>query len=241
MEDKILKEVMQIRQLLSELIGTADLPPSEKFSKEKIAKAAKEFQKLAIQRGEWIQTNDIDTVIKNAPWNCGNFIIEKFGFTNYFRRGKTLFFNKKDLIALNKELKDKNINLEKYIELAGDQAKFEKYVNEINFPKGTKSKKHFKIPVDLRDIVSKPYSSATEDLVRTEIKTLMEEFVKFDLSEYIDFYNEKRYAMLKYDYRLNRYIKPEIKKFCKDWAFKFNYANNALGKILELKKLEEQK
>ena len=235
MEDKILNEIRQIRQLLSEIIGTSNLPANEKFSKEKIANAAKEFQKLAIQRGEWIQTNDIDTVIKNAPWNCGNFIIEKFGFTNYFRRGKTLFFNKKDLIALNKELKDRNINLEKYIELAEDQAKFDKLISEINLPKGTKNRKRFKIPENLRDIFSQPFSAETEELVKTEIRSLMEDYVKLDLSEYIDLFERKTYAMFKYDYSFDRYIKPEIKKFCKDWTIKFNYANNALKKMLELK------
>ena len=239
MEDKILKEIIQIRQLLSQLIGTADLPPGDRFSKEKIEKAAKEFQKLAIQRGEWLSANELYNVFNNAPWNCAKFIIEKFGFTNYFRRGKTLYFNKKELYALKKELKERNIDLEKYIELVEDQSKFEKYVSGINFPKGTKSKKHYKIPEALRDIVSKPYSAPTEDLVRGEIKTLMEEYVKYDLSEYIDLFESKTYALFKYDYSFDRYIEPEVKKFCKDWTFKFNYANNALTQILALKEQEK--
>ncbi len=68
MEDKILNELKQIRQLLSELIGTAELPASEKFSKEAIAKAAKEFRKMSIERGEWISSDNINTVIKNVLW-----------------------------------------------------------------------------------------------------------------------------------------------------------------------------
>ncbi|TSA28081.1 MAG: hypothetical protein D4R67_04760 [Bacteroidetes bacterium] len=63
----------------------------------------------------------------------------------------------------------------------------------------------------------------------------MAEFKKFDLSEYIDLYKQKTYALFKYDYSFDRYVKPEVKKFCKDWCFKFNFANNALKKILELK------
>ena len=63
----------------------------------------------------------------------------------------------------------------------------------------------------------------------------MEEYKKFDLSEYIDLYEGKTHALFKYDYSFDRYLKPELKKFCKDWSFKFNYANTALRRILELK------
>jgi len=52
MEEKALKDLKQIRKLLSELIGTSDLPEKEKFSKAAITKAAKEFRKMAIERGE---------------------------------------------------------------------------------------------------------------------------------------------------------------------------------------------
>jgi hypothetical protein len=235
MEDKILTEIKQIRRLLSELVGTTDLPVKQKFSKEAISKAAKEFRKLSIERGEWIPSDGIRRIIKHASWNSAKIIIEKFEFTNYFKRGSTFYFNKKDLIELDKELKKRNINLEKYCELLNDQEKFQKYINNINLPKGTKTRKHFKIPEGLKDIFSKPYSAPTEELVRKEIETLMEEYKKFDLSEYIDLYEGKTYALFKYDYSFDRYIKPELKKFCKDWSFKYNYANNALKRILELK------
>jgi hypothetical protein len=235
MEDKILKEIKQIRRLLSELVGTSELPASQKFSKEAIAKTAKEFQKMSIERGEWLSDDGIRKVIKSATWRSGKMIVEKFGFTNYFKRGHTLYLNRKDLIVLNKELKERNIDLKKYAELLDDQAKFEKLVQSIQFPKGTKTKKHFKIPENLRDIQSKPYSAPTEELVRNEIESLMAEYKKFDLSEYVDLYEQKTYALFKYDYSFDRYVKPEVKKFCKDWCFKFNYANNALKRILELK------
>jgi Ca2+-binding EF-hand superfamily protein len=238
MEDKVLSELKQIRKLLSELVGTTELPVKQKFSKEAISKAAKEFRKLSIERGKWIPSDEISKIIKHAPWHSGKTIIEKFEFTNYFKRGSTFYFNRKDLIELNKELKKKNINLEKYGELLNDKEKFRKYVNAIILPKGRKTRNNFKIPEGLRDIFSKPYSAPTEELVRKEIETLMEEYKKFDLSEYIDLFYGKTYAMFKYDYSFDRYLKPELKKFCKDWSFKFNYANTALKRILELK--EEQ-
>lgn len=236
MEEKILKEIKQIRLLLSELVGTTDLPASEKFSKEAITKAAKEYRKLAIERGQWLENYEINKVIKNWTWKAGKVIIEKFKFKNYYKRGPTFYYNRKDLIALNKELKKKNLNLKEYIDLLEDQEKFQKYVNNINNGK----RKRFKIPDGLKDINSKPYTAPPEELVRNEIKTLMDEFKKFDLSEYISLYNEKTYAMFKYDYTFDRYLDPELKKYCKDWCFKFNYANNALKKALKIK-VEEKK
>jgi len=237
MEDQILKEIKAIRHLLSEMLGTADLPAKEKFSKEAVAKVAIEFRKMAIARGEWLSSDDIDKVIKNAPWRAGKVIMEKFGFTNCFKQGHTWYFNKKDLIELNKELKERNINLKQYIELLEDQAKFEKLVNSINLPKKSKTRKHFKIPEGLRDITSKPYTVAEEPISK-EIETLLEDYKKFDLSEYIDLYEKKTYAMFKYDYHLDRYLKPELKKYCRDWCFKYNYANDAFKRIKEIKAQE---
>ena len=235
MEDKIFTEIKQIRKLLSELVGTTDLPATQKFSKEAISKASKEFRKLSIERGQWITSYDIKQIIKHADWNSGKIIIDKFKFINYFKRGSTFYFNRKDLVELNKELKKRNINLKKYGELLNDKDKFQKYVNNIILPKGSKIRNHFKIPEGLRDIFSKPYSAPTEELVRKEIEVLMGEYKKFDLSEYIDLFYGKTYAMFKYDYSFDRYLKPDLKKFCKDWSFKFNYANTALKRIMELK------
>jgi len=234
-EEKVLSELKQIRKLLSEVIGAENLPAKQKFSKEAISKAAKEFRKLSIERRKWIPGYEIRYVIKHAPYNPAKILIENFEFTNYFKRGHTYYFNKKDLQELDKELKRRKINLEKYSELLNDKVKFHKYVEGIIHPKGRKTRKHFLIPEDLRDIFSKPYSPPTEERVKQEIKELSEEFEKYDLSEYIDLFDQKTYGMFKYDYSFDRYIEPKLKKFCKDWCFKFNYANNALKRIEELK------
>lgn len=239
MEEKILDEIKQIRRLLSKLIGTVDLPANERFSKEAISKAAKEFQKLSIERGEWIPDNEIDKIIRTAHYCPGKFLIEKIGFTNYFKWGRELYFNKKDLQALNKELKERKIHLDKYHTLFYEKEWFDNLVKGINLPKGTKTKKHYKIPDGLQDIYDKPYSAETEELARKEIEELMEEYKKFDLSEYIELYQEKTQGYFRYTYSFDRYIKPELKKYCKDWCFKFNYANTALKLMLEIKKENE--
>ena len=61
MEDRIFTELKQIRKLLSEVVGTTDLPAIQKFSKEALSKAAKEFRKLSIERGQWIPSNRTTT------------------------------------------------------------------------------------------------------------------------------------------------------------------------------------
>ena len=235
MEDKVLQEIKQIRLLLSEMLGTSELAANQKFSKEAIARAAKEFRDLAIARGEWLSGRDISKVIKKAPWNCEKTVIEKFGFTNYFKRGHTYYFNRKDLVELGKELKKKNIDLNEYMDLLADQAKFESLVKGIDLKKGSKYKR-YKIPEELRDIHSRPFSPEIEEKAKKEIDDLLEEFKKFDLSEYIVFYEKKTHAYYRYDYSIERYVKPEVQKYCKDWCFRFNYANSAIRRILEAKK-----
>jgi len=226
----------QIRRLLSKLIGTSDLPATERFSKDAILKAAKDFQKLSIERGEWLPDDKIDSIIRTAHYRPGKFLIEKLGFTNYFKWGRELYFNRKDLIALNKELKERKINLDKYSTLVFEKDKFDELIKSIKLPKGTKTKKHYKIPEGLQNIADKPFSSEAEELARKEIKELLVEYEKFDLSEYIELYEGKTQAYFRYTYTFERYIKPETRKYCKDWTFKFNYANAALRRMLEIKK-----
>ncbi len=56
-----------------------------------------------------------------------------------------------------------------------------------------------KIPEGLENVFSKPYSLPLEQQIRDEIKTYMEEYDKFDLSEYVDLFENKTYAMFKYN------------------------------------------
>jgi hypothetical protein len=49
----LLAEIRHLKAAISTLIGTSDLQAKERFSKEAV-RAAKEFKKLSIERGEWI-------------------------------------------------------------------------------------------------------------------------------------------------------------------------------------------
>jgi hypothetical protein len=232
MDNQILKEIKEVRKLLSAIVGTSELPAKEKFSKEAIIIAAKEFRDLAIKRGEWINEHDISKIIKKAPYGSGKFIIEKFGFTNYFTRGNQKYFNRKDLESLSKELKKRNINMDRYLEFLNDKEKFDKYIENAKNQVGNKKRKRFRIPDGVKDITTYPYPPPSTEIITNHISILKEELQKYKLSEYIDIYNDS-YAMFKYIYYFDRYINPELKKRCRKWCDDFNYANHAFKEALK--------
>jgi len=234
-EDRILSELKQLKRLFTVMLGTEDQPAKEKFSKTAIIKASIEFKKMQAARGEWVSSGEVGNVIKHAPYNSAKLLIEEFQFKNYFKRGSTYYFKRKDLIDLNKELKKRNINLKTYSDLLEDKEKFQKYIDSISSPQRSKKQRRYKIPEGLENIFSMPYSPPNEDLIRNEIKSLWEEFEKFGLSEYVDLYYKKTYASFKYLYYWDRYLDPMIKKRSKQWCEKFNYAQAALIKINEIK------
>ncbi len=231
MEALILKEIQEIRKSLAKIIGTSELPTRQQFSKESLDKAADEFKKLSIQRGEWITDSQISDIIKKAPYYSGKFIIEQFGFTNYFMKGKSLYFNRKSIVALNKELRLRNINLAKYIELFRNQEKFKKYIEKANHG-GKKILNHFQLPEGLKDVNPSSYPSPTEE-INAHIASLKAEFEKFKLSDYIELYSDETYAMFKHEYYWDRYLKPDLKKQCTKWCNEFNHANYALKRVNE--------
>jgi len=231
MESQILSEIKEIKKLLSKVIGTSDLPAKQRFSKDAIAKAAKEYRLLEMKRGEWVIESDISKIIRNAPWHCGKFIIENFEFTNYFTYKRSLYFNRKDLIALKNELKKRNINLERYVELVEEQEKFEKKIKEIK-KIGIKGKR-YKIPEELRDIELTTCAPPDIEIVKNHIEKLKKEFEEKKLSEFIDMYDTSAY--LKVRYHFERYIDQDRLKICKKWCNDFNYANGALREIINTK------
>jgi len=168
---------------LTVILGTEDQPAKEKFSRAAIIKASSEFKKMQAARGECVSSGDVDKVIKHAPYNPAKLLIEEFQFKNYFKRGSTFYFKRKDLQDLDKELKKRNINLETYCDLLHDKEKFQGYIDSISQRVGNKKRRRFKIPEGLENIFSEPYSPPNEDLVKNEIKALWEEYYKFDLSE----------------------------------------------------------
>lgn len=234
-EDKLYAEIKQLRYLLAKVVGTQDLPKREQFSKEAIKNAALEFRKLQTERGEWIPEHDISKIIRKAGYLAGRFIIKKFDFKNYYVRGQQYFYSRKDLVALNKELKARKINLGRYMELEEDKEKFHKYLDDMR--QGNKRRPRFKIPEELMDVETQPYNHPPKEKVLGHIETLMNEFKEDKLIEFIDIYCNGNYAMIKNIYHFDRYIDNEKWKQCKKWCFEYNYARNALK---EIKKIRSQ-
>jgi hypothetical protein len=231
MEKEFLIEIRELKSILAQLVGTSDLPSRERFSKVALAKAAKEFKNLSIERGEWVKDYDISKHIRNAGYRAGAFIRTEFAFSNYFKKGRVYYYNRKDLITLGKELKQRNVDLSRYIELKEDQAKFKKYLAAAfdNNKQKTK-KKSYNIPEYVKDIITSSPKAPSPDIIRENIKALKEEFFHLKLADYVDIYKDN-YAMMKYAYHFNKSLalglKRKSRKCCKD----FNYTYNALELI----------
>jgi hypothetical protein len=98
MEDKIYTELKILRVLLSRIVGSSDLPIKEQFSSTALDKAAKEFKKLSIARGEWITESELYGYFKNANYGVGKFIRDEFGFSNFFKQGQTTYYHENDIL-----------------------------------------------------------------------------------------------------------------------------------------------
>lgn len=236
MEEKkeVLIELKSLKTLIAQLMGSANPTAKNPFSKDELVKAEKEYKNLCIQRGEWIDTHDIPKVIRSAPWDAGSFIRDEFHFTNYFKKGRSYYYNKKDLIALRDELKKRNIHLERYMELKKGKDKLEERINSIFT--GKKKAKPFKLPARIKDIQPSEAKKPDIDIVKTYLKELKKEFFDNKYEEYIDIYGGN-YAMMKHIYYYEKFIKPEIRSSTKRWVDNFNYVNTTIKMITNKKEV----
>lgn len=235
MQDELLLEIKQLRNALTYILGVSELPEGQQFSKESLDKVAKEFQKLRIERGEWISDSDISKYIKSAGYGAGNFIREKFNFTNYFKYGRTYYYNKSDIIALGKELKERNVSLNRYIEFIESRDRFKKNIEDARRNnKGKHKGKSFKLSSEVRDVQTSPATLPDASVIRNDIKRLKEEFFQNKFGDYVDIYRNY-YAMLKHIYFFEKFLEPGLKRRCKKWCDDFNYANNALEMVTKKK------
>ena len=235
MQKEILSEIKELRTALTQVLGISDLPPDQQFLKEALNKAAKEFQKLNIERGQWVADHSVGKYIKNAGYRAGAFIRQEFGFSNYFKRGQTYYYSKKDLISLGKELKERNVDLGRYMEFIEDRTKFKKYMSEAaQNNKGKLKNKSYKLPADVNNITTSPPPMPGASVIREDINRLKEEFFQYKFSDYIDIYKDN-YAMTKFIYHFEKYLEPGLKRRCKKWCDDFNYANHALEEVTKKK------
>ena len=226
MKNEMLSEIKELRAVIAKVVGTSNKPFAEQFSKEALDKAALEFRKLSIERGDWVEDSSINKVIKSAPWRAGKFIREHFKFNNYFQKGRTYYYNKKDLQALACELKERNVDLGRYIEFLEEETKYKNHIE-----KAKENKKHFQTPYqiskDTIDIISSPAKPPALDIIKADIKKLKKEFKQDRLNDYIDIYRDN-HAMMKHIYFFDKYLASETRTRCNKWIKDFNYANTAL-------------
>jgi len=229
MEKEILKEIQELKLILSKLIGSDKESPENRFSEEALDKAQKLYLKMSIERGDWVKDTNISQFIKSAPWNPGSFIRKEFEFTNWIKRGHEYLYSKKDLIALGEELAARNIDLNRYQDFLGDKAAFDRKMATLNDPKKAKSKP-FKIPPDLKNIVTTDIPKPDPELVRQDLAMLKREFKLNKFEAYVDIY-KGTHAMLKNIYYYQKYLELGLKRRCRKWCDDFNYANRALKMI----------
>lgn len=233
-DDEILSELRKLNLLISKVIGSSELPENKKFSKAAIEKASIEFKKLAIQRGEWVNNEGIRKYIKHTPYYAARFIVEELKFKNYFKRGHEYYLNKEDLIKLAQELKDKDVNIKRYVELKTDKEKFDKYLgNIIKNP----SKIPFELPNDMFDITTSNPPPPLVSKIREHIKLLKKEFEEFEYNKYIDIYRDS-YAMFKDFYRYRNYIEKDLLRRLSKWKDDFNLANGLVHEFGRKRKKE---
>lgn len=232
MEQQLLNEVRELKSILLRIVGAqSDFPISD----EVLDKAAKEFQKLFIDRGEWIQSHEIEKYIKSAPYDPGAFIRSEFGFTNCFKRGREYFYNKSDIIDLGKELKRRNVDLKRFMEYKEDLARFNKSIQEAAKNKG-KRKKAYKLSTEVYDFTSDPPKLPDAAIIKADLESLKEEFFEARFGDYVDIYRGN-HAMMKSIYWFQKYLEPGLKRSCQNWCEKFNYANNALERVTKKKEI----
>ena len=230
MEEKIYTELKELRLLLAKIIGTSDQARENQFSQEAVEKAAKAYQKMTIERGDWITEKELPKYLGPCSWRAGKFIREAFAFNHIIKKGREYLYFKKDIEALGQELKAKNIYLNRYEEFLSDKAKFDKKVAAASAsPKKSKDKR-YQMPPGIKNIITSDIPKPDADLVRKDLANLKAEFISVKYDAYIDVY-KGTHAMLKFMYHFEKYLEPGLKKRCQKWCENFNYANHTLELI----------
>jgi hypothetical protein len=231
MQKQVLSELRELKSILAQVIGTADQPEQDQFSKEALSKASKLFIKMAAQRGEWVKEDELGKYIK-ADWRAGSFIRSEFEFNACIKDGHYYLYNKKALQKLGQELKARNIDLRRYMEYKRSESDFQKKLSANK--KSFKGKRAYEIPSDLKNITTSSPPIPDVEIVKKDLELLKAEFFEHKMNEYVDIY-KGNHAMVKFVYYLEKYLDPQIKRRCNKWCDNFNYANHALELITKKK------
>lgn len=227
--DAILRELQDLKSILSTVIGTSDRVGEDRFSAEAVAEAARFYQKMNIERGEWVTEEQLPKYLGHCPWKPGAFIREQFAFTSWVKKGREYRYLKKDVEALGLELKAHNIDLARYYEFLEDKKAFDKKAAKEpkqKLPKG----KPYTFPKGVKNITTTEIAKPDPELVRQDLARLKQVFKDGKLESYVDIY-KGTHAIMKHIYLFEKYLEPGLKRRCQKWCNDFNYANRALKEI----------
>src|SRR5580658_3899216 len=228
-QDEILRELEELKSILSIVIGTSDRVGEERFSTEALNDTAKLFKKMSIERGDWIDEDDLPKYLGPCPWNAGSFIRKEFAFASWVKKGHGYRYLKKDVEALGQELKSHNIDLKRYQEFLDDKAAFDKKAAKQPAAAPSNSKP-YTFPKGVKNITTSEIPKPDPEVVRQDLAQLKQAFKDGKFESYIDIY-KGTHAMLKHIYYFQKYLEPGLKRRCQKWCEDFNYANHALDLI----------
>jgi hypothetical protein len=109
-------------------------------------------------------------------------------------------------------------------ELKEDQNNFEKYIASVRGNGVKKGSRPFKIPLDLKDVLTSPGKLPDFAVMQSRLKDLKQEFFENNFSEYIDIYKDN-YAMIKHIYYFEKYLEPGKRRRFSNWCGEFNTVN----------------
>lgn len=236
MKDEALEILKEIKESLSIVLGTNKLPAEKQFSIEALDKAAIEFKKLRKEHDQWVVGYEIHKYIKSAPYNnAGNFIRDEFQFTNTYLKGKSVYYYKKDLINLSKELEARNIDLSRYMELKSERERIEKApVNKYELRKQKKIQLgRYRIPQGLKDVSAKQKIKKPLPELQAKLDLLIEEYSNENLSEHIELLGESSAYFKDFSYYG---LKDELRKRLSRWIRAYQNVKYEIGEYSVKKK-----
>lgn len=59
-QEQILNEIKELKSIIAKLVGLSGQSTENPFSTEALGKAAKLYQKLSIEKGDWVNSHDIN-------------------------------------------------------------------------------------------------------------------------------------------------------------------------------------
>lgn len=232
--EELSRQMEELKALILQLLNKPQPQAPDSWSKDKVNASAEKFQQMKKARSEWLKDDDLEKYLPGGDHRSGSFIRKEFEFNNWIKDGYHYLYAKKDIIELGKELKERDVNLEVYMDYTYSQKEFEKKIVALGDKKKVKPGKAYRLLDDVRNFQSEPVPTPDINLIKADLERLQKEFLDGKLGQYVDVFKNS-YAMMKSMYWYNKYLDDKIRKTCRKWIDDFNYASNAWQKATNKK------